>query len=44
MKTYKVIIGVLSLIAWLFLFIINWKIGLCILFILWQENITNRKL
>lgn len=33
----------LGLLAWVFVFVINWEIGLAVFFILWSNNITQKK-
>lgn len=38
MKTYKTIIMATSLIAWIYVFVSDWKIGLSLFSILWANN------
>lgn len=37
-KIYMYIAGAMALPAWLYLFWYDWRIGLCVFFILWSNN------
>lgn len=43
MKKFNTIIQVLSIIAGIVLFTIDWKIALCVFFTLWGNNITHKQ-
>lgn len=42
MKTYKWFLVVASLVAWIGLFVHDWVIGLCIFFIIWNEDLAKK--
>ena len=44
MKILHLTVSVLSLVAWLSLFLTDWKLGIILFFILWQENINKKTL
>ncbi len=38
MEKLRIIVAIISLIAWPALAFIDWKIGICLFFILWSNN------
>lgn len=41
-EIYKFSIIILGMVSFVFLFFIDWKIVLCLFFILWSENVTKK--